>query len=93
MPCKVILDIFRVGGKRERFFPQRALSLPQFLRRVIEKKILKMVNQNKSVIMSTTEDVFGYILEVCREKKKKLVMMKMVDYQHAHYDGPLESFH
>lgn len=93
MPCKVILDIFRVGGKRERFFPQRALSLPQFLRRVIEKKILKMVNQNKSVIMSTTEDVFGYILEVCREKKKKLVMMKMVDYQHARYDGPLESFH
>ena len=93
MPCKVILDIFRVGGKRERFFPQRALSLPQFLRRVIEKKILKMVNQNKSVIMSTTEDVFGYILEVCREKKKKLVMMKMVDYQHAHYDGSLESFH
>ena len=43
MPCKVILHIFRVGGKRERFFPQRALPLPQFLRRVIEKKILKMV--------------------------------------------------
>ena len=98
MLCKVILDIFRVGGKRgylkkKRLFPQRALSLSQFLRQVIEKKILKMVNQNKSVIMSTTEDLFEYILEVCRKKKKKLVMMKMVDYQHAHYDGSLESFH
>ena len=53
------------------FFPQKELSLPQFLRRITEK-ILKIANQNKSVIMLTMEDVFGYLLEVCRKKKKEV---------------------